>query len=78
MLTTTKSIFRGGHFRFLLVVFGAATKQKPVKMNHLCWRRKTAREVQFSLAIPHFRWRWAAASKNLVSLAVGNDTRQRK
>lgn len=32
--TTTKSIFHGGHFGFLLTVFGAATKQMLVKMKH--------------------------------------------
>jgi hypothetical protein len=32
VVTTTKTIFRGGHFGFFLAEFAAATKQWPAKI----------------------------------------------
>ena len=48
--TTTKTIFRGGYFGFSLVEFGAATKQRLVKI-------KIFTSGYQPPAIIHFRWR---------------------
>ena len=48
--TTTKTIFRGGHFGFSLAEFGAATKQRPMKI-------KIFTSDYRPPAIIHFRWR---------------------
>jgi hypothetical protein len=55
--TTTKTIFRGGHFGFSLAEFGAATKQRPVKI-------KIFASGYRPLAKKHFRWqffRWRSS-----------------
>jgi hypothetical protein len=73
---TTKTIFRGGHFGFSLAAFRAVTKQRPMKMKYLRWRRKTAREVQFSAlcgppAKTYFHWRWMVGGRQQKASFAG-------